>query len=151
MKIAESEGVYQLAVEELQVRFKAEAVMLIVINGSEGTSFAATMPDDMKLLIPSLFHSIAENVSEALATEHIAMVCPACKTSLALDPRHPLNPKNHPRQGSITVCAYCASFLTLGERWRLLAEEEVAELSDEVRIQLNRTRRAIEERRDALS
>jgi hypothetical protein len=149
--MAERGGAYDRATEELRERFKAEAVMTIIINGSEGTGFSGSMPEEMKVLIPSLFQSIAEEVKDALAAEQVAMVCPACNTALALDPRHPLNPKNKPKAGSITVCAYCASFLTLGERWRLLSEEELADLSDEVRIQLNRARRTIEARRGALS
>jgi hypothetical protein len=148
---AERGGVYDKATEELRERFKAEAVMTIVISGSEGTGFAACMPEDMKLLLPSLFRSIAEEVEEALAHEQVAIVCPACHTALALDPRHPLSPKNQPKPGSITVCAYCASFLTLDERWRLISEEELADLSDEARGQLTRARRTIEERRGALS
>jgi hypothetical protein len=151
VKIAERGGPYDLATQDLRERFKAEAVMTIVLAGLDGTGFSASMPEDLKPFLPGLFRSIAAEIEDALAREQIAMICPACNTPLAFDPRHPLSPQNKPKAGSITVCAHCASFLTLDDRWRLLSEEELADLNDEVRIRLNRARRAIEERRRSLS
>lgn len=145
MKIAQRGGLYDQATHELRERFKAEAVMTLVLSGAEGTGFSASMPEDLKPHLPGLFRSIAAEIEDALAREHVAMICPACSTPLAFEPR------NNPPPGSIAVCAYCASFLTLDERWRVISEEELADLSDEALIQLNKARRFVEGRRGALS
>lgn len=151
MKLAGRGGAYDQATAELRERFKADAVMTIVLAGTEGTGFSACMPDDLRPHLAALFRSIADEVELEIAREQAAVICPVCKTALAIDPRHPLNPMNRPKPGSMTVCAHCASFLRLDEGWRLLSEEELAELSDEVRIELARARRKIEGRRGALS
>lgn len=147
MKIAERGGLYDAAIEELRQKFGADACLLIVLSGSEGTGFSAAMPDDLKPHLPALFRSIAQEIEDALATEKSAMFCPVCRTPLAFDPRHPLNPHNAPRPGALTVCAHCASFLTLGESWRVLTEDELLDMPDDIRIRLTRARRNIERQR----
>lgn len=143
MKIADRGGAYQLATEELCERFAADACMLIVISGSDGTGFSACAPDDIKLHLPAIFRSIAAQVEAALATERGIMFCPVCRAPLTfnLDPRN--DPKNY-RRGALTVCPTCASFLTLEETWRVTTEEELADMPDEVRIELTRVRRDIQ-------
>lgn len=149
VKIAERGGPYDVAIEELRQKFGAEACLLIVLSGSEGTGFSASMPDDLKHHLPALFRNIAKEVEEALAAEQGAMFCPVCSTALVFEPRYAGHPNKPPMPGALTVCAHCASFLTLGEPalWRLLTEDELLEMPDAVRLQLTRSRRNIERRR----
>lgn len=145
VKIAESGSLYDQAVAKLRQQFKAEGVMMIVLSGCDGSSFAAAMPDELKHYLPSLFRNIAREVEEALAMERVAMFCPVCSKPLAFDPRHRFDPTFRPPDGSLCVCANCASFLTLDENWRPLTDEELGDLADEVRIEMSRTRRMIEQ------
>lgn len=146
MKIAERGGAYDIATEELREKFSAEACLLVVIRGSAGTGFSASAPDSIKPQLPALFRSMAKEVEDALAMEKSVMMCPVCRTVLAFDPRYP---NNTPQPGSVTVCAHCASFIRLTQLdgWRLLTEDELLEMPDEVRMDLARTRREIERRR----
>lgn len=146
VKAAERGGPYDVVTEELRSRFSAEACLLIVLSGNEGTGFSISAPEDLKPHLPALFRNIAREVEDALASERCALVCPVCSAALAFDPRHPF-PNGQPEPGAIAICAHCASFLKLDERWRVLTDEELFELSDEARMALNRTRRNIERRR----
>jgi hypothetical protein len=146
MKIAERDGPYDVETEKLRQKFSAEACLLIVLSGTEGTGVSIRAPDSLKPHLPSLFRAIAEEVEDALATEHNALFCPECHASLSFDPRMKINPRTVPA-GSITVCAVCATFLTLDDKWRVLTDDELAEINDDVRIALVRTRREIQRRR----
>lgn len=146
MKIADVDGPYDVETEKLRQQFSAEACLLIVLSGSEGTGVSIRAPESLKPHLPSLFRSIAEEVEDALAIEHNALFCPACHAPLSFDPRQKLDPRTVPA-GSITVCAACASFLTLDDKWRVLTEDEIAEIDDHVRMALIRSRRNIERRR----
>lgn len=149
MGIAEPNSEYDLATEELRRRFEAEACIMIVISGNRGTGVSMKMPDDLREHIPSLFRNIAREWEDALMMERSALMCPVCRMGLSFDPRHPLNPNNAPRPGCLTVCAECASFITLDASmtWRVLTEEELADMPDEKRNTLIRTRREIERSR----
>jgi hypothetical protein len=147
VKIAERNGPYDKATEELRRRFTAEACLLIVVDGSEGTGFCASAPEDLKPHLPALFRSIAHELETLIAAERNAIICPACRGAIVFDPRHPLNPDNKPKPGALTVCAGCASFLKLDGEWRLLTEEELADMNDETRNRLISNRRMIEQRR----
>lgn len=146
VKIAESGGTYDRTVVQLRQAFRAEGVMMIVLSGSEGSSFAAAMPDDLKHYLPTLFRNIAREVEQALTAERAAMFCPVCSSPLALDPNQNLPQDFRPPEGSLCVCASCASFLTLEDAWRVITEAELRELPDEVRIAMTRTRRRVEGR-----
>lgn len=146
MKIAERGGAYDQATEELRKKFAAEAVLTIVLSGTDGTGFSVSGPDNIKPHLPGLFRSIAKEVEDLLAAEQCALLCPVCSVALAFDPRHPFR-NGQPEPGAIAICAHCASFLKLDERWRVLTDEELAEMSDEARMTLSRTRRNIEQRR----
>lgn len=149
VSIAEPNSEYDLATEELRRRFEAEACIMIVISGNRGTGVSMKMPDDLREHIPSLFRAIAREWEDALMMEQNALLCPVCRTGLSFDPRHPLNPHNMPRPGCLTVCADCTSFLALDASmiWRVLTEEELADMPDEHRNELIRTRREIERSR----
>lgn len=144
--VSERGGPYDAANEELRQKFDAEACLLIVLSGSHGTGVSISAPEDLKPHLPALFRAIAQEVENALATEHHAMLCPVCSAPLAFDPRHGITARTVP-DGSITVCAVCTSFLTLEEKWRVMGEDELVELNDDVRNALNRTRREIQRRR----
>lgn len=143
--VAERGGPYDVATEELRRKFDAEACLLIVIGGSDGTSVSISAPEELKPHLPGLFRGIAQEVENALATELHAMFCPVCKSWLAFDPRHGLTAPNVP-EGSLTVCTVCASFLTFDDEWRVLTEDELIEMNDDVRNALSRTRRNIQKR-----
>jgi hypothetical protein len=144
--IAEPGGPYDIATEELRVRFEAEACLLIVLSGKAGTGFSISGPEDIKPHLPHLFHSIAREVENALFSNHHAMVCPACCSPLAFDPRQEIEAGDVP-EGSITVCAACTSFLTLDPEWRVMSDEDLIDLDDDMRDSLTRTRREIHRRR----
>lgn len=149
VSIAKRGSEYDLAAEELRRKFAADACMLIVLSGNKGTGVSMSMPDDLREHIPALFRAIAQEWEDALIMERSALRCPVCRTMLSFSPRHQLNPFNDLRSGSLTVCANCASFITFAESetWRVLTEEELAEMPDAVRIELSRTRRSIERQR----
>lgn len=146
VSIAEPNSDYDRATEELRRRFKAEACIMIVIGGNEGTGVSMKMPEDLRPHIPALFRNIAREWEDVLIMERSALQCPVCRTGLSFDPRHPLNPLHAPRPGCLTVCAECASFIKLDDSktWRVITEEELADLPDDMRISLMRTRREIE-------
>jgi len=146
IRIADRGGPYDVETERLRQKFSAEAVMTIVLSGSEGTGFSVSAPDSIKPHLPALFHAIGDEVAASLATEQNALFCPVCRAPLTFDPRQGLHGATIPN-GSITVCAACASFITLDETWRVLTEAELAEIDDDLRIALTRTRRQIERRR----
>jgi hypothetical protein len=146
VNIAEPNSEYDSATEELRRRFRAEACIMIVIGGSGGTGVSMKMPEDLRSHIPTLFRNIAQEWEAVLLMERHALLCPVCRTGLSFDPRHPLNPNNNPRPGCMTVCAECASFISIDEThtWRVMTEEDLAELPDDMRILLIRTRREIQ-------
>jgi hypothetical protein len=74
-------------------------------------------------------------------------VCPVCKQAItAAVPMESLMGKPgvtyRPEPGDITICAFCTSFLRFKEdlSLALLTEDEVADLPDEFRINLQRVR-----------
>lgn len=70
--------------------------------------------------------------------------CPSCDKRL--DAASTLeNDDIQPKSGDVSICLYCASFLTFTENLsiRLLTTEEIAELEDNIRIVLMKMRRAI--------
>jgi len=76
--------------------------------------------------------------------------CPSC--SKKLDAASNLENENiQPKSGDVSICLYCASFLTFTEDLsiRLLTTEEVADLEDNIRIVLLKMRRIIELRQQA--
>lgn len=146
IRLAERGGPYDVETEQLRTKFSAEACLLIVLSGSEGTGVSIRAPESLKPHLPSLFRAIAEEVEDALAIEHNALFCPACHSPLSFDPRQKLDPREVPA-GSMTVCAACTAFLTLDGKWRVLTEDELAEMNDDIRIALVRARRQIEQRR----
>jgi hypothetical protein len=145
IKIAERGGTYDVATEQLRQRFAAEACLLIVLSGNEGTGVSIHAPESLKAHLPSLFRAIAQEVEDQLVLERHALFCPACHAPLCFDPRHG-QPRTVPN-GSISVCAACASFITFDEKWRVLTDDELVEIDDDVRIALIRTRREIERQR----
>lgn len=149
VNIAEPNSEYDLATEELRRRFEAEACIMIVIAGNRGTGVSMKMPDDLRAHIPTLFRNIAQEWEDALIMERSALQCPVCRTGLSFDPRHPRHSHNLPRPGCMTACAECASFIVLdASGWRVLTEEELADMPDEFRNTLIRTRREIERGRN---
>lgn len=143
--LAERGGPYDVATEDMRQKFSAEAVLTIVLNGSDGTKFSASAPEEIKQHLPALFRAIAQEVENALSTEQHTMICPVCRAPLAFDPRDGITAKEVPA-GSITVCAYCTSFLALAEDWRVMDEDELLDIGDDVRLALIRTRRNIKRR-----
>jgi hypothetical protein len=71
--------------------------------------------------------------------------CPACAATLSAITD--VMGREIARPGDLSMCAYCGSFLRLGNnrRVRVLSLEEVSQLSDPQRIALQRMRRVVDE------
>lgn len=151
VRIAERDGPYDLATEELRRKFHADAVMMIVLGGIEGTQFSVSGPEDIKPQLPALFQAITDEVTRAYRTELHALICPACRAPLAFDPRMKIT-IHDVGDGSITVCAACASPLILDEQvWRVMSEDELLDLDNHMRLALMRAQRNIRRRRSQVS
>jgi hypothetical protein len=69
--------------------------------------------------------------------------CPVCETKL--DACTGVNHDDTPREGDVTLCIGCGSFLVFGPELQLrpMTDAEVGDLDDETRITLQRARRSI--------
>lgn len=69
--------------------------------------------------------------------------CPACETKL--DACTGVNHDDTPKEGDVTLCIGCGSFLAFGPelQLRILTDAEIGELDDDTRITMQRARRAI--------
>lgn len=79
--------------------------------------------------------------------EHLT--CPACGHPIP-DATAATDPEAHPEPGkTLSVCAYCYSFMLwqADRTLRVLSLQEIAALTDSERIELQRTRRALERAR----
>lgn len=86
-------------------------------------------------------------MGEAVKTaEHKETACPGCGVGInaSTDP----DGDELPSPGDLSICAYCTAFLVFeeGPALRLLTLEEIAELPDENRIELQRFRKFLTER-----
>ena len=77
-------------------------------------------------------------------TLYVEQACPVCQ--LKLDAATDLSGNGVPKEGDLTLCVGCASFLVFGPNLQLreMSMLEIAELPDEARIELQRMRKAIE-------
>lgn len=76
--------------------------------------------------------------------------CPVCNHALDAA-TSPFN-QALPKEGDFTLCFYCSSILTFGPGLSLLetTDEDIARLSDEFIIELNRVRSAVTRARKAV-
>ncbi len=80
------------------------------------------------------------------STRHAPTRCPQCRKILDMA-TGVSNPEARPTVGSLSVCAYCFSFLQFGEGLilRALTEAEIGALPDDARIELQRARRIMQQ------
>lgn len=130
----------------VNVPYPAKRCGMYVIECIEcGLRVAATTagrPDD-----PRSVRIPCEKRRDALTestTLYVEQACPVChlKLDAATDP----SGNGVPKEGDLTLCIGCASFLVFGPNLQLrqMSMLEVAELPDNVRIEIQRMRRAIE-------
>jgi hypothetical protein len=74
-------------------------------------------------------------------TRHALINCPACGADLEASTS--VNGDYHPKPGDLSMCVYCTSFLcfTQGLALRMATEAELAELDDDSRNLLLRSRK----------
>lgn len=88
---------------------------------------------------------MSEQDIERITTRYEAQPCPVCKNPL--DSAAPVDGVfARPGEGDAIICVLCTSFLAFGEglKLRAMTDSDVADLPDDIRIQLQRARRALD-------
>jgi hypothetical protein len=143
------EADYDAECEELRERLGADGCILVVIGGSKGTGAAFGVPDEFREKLPELFRGLARILEGEDFVPRSAPVCPVCKKAFAAITCNSRKRPHGPKAGDIAICTHCASFLRFETppSVRLLSLDEVAALPDDMRNQLVRARRTVEESR----
>jgi hypothetical protein len=61
-------GKYEDIMENAKTAARAEAVVLIVVNGTDGSGFSLQAESGLRELLPSVLRQVAENISDSKQT-----------------------------------------------------------------------------------
>lgn len=83
------------------------------------------------------------------AHDHAPNVCAGCGMELDISTALNTHERRAPVQGDVTVCGHCGAFLRFGDQltFVVMSVEDIAALPDHIRIDMQRARRFVENRR----